>query len=161
MSGFTSDGAKVEHERHNIDILITNRSSRQALAIENKIYARDQDGQIMRYYCKLKGQGYRDVYVLYLTIDGHTPEANPGEKKCKSVAYKDILGWLESCQKRAYDEPALRESVAQYLHLIRKMTGNDQGSEYMNEMKNLLSQGNNLFLFSMIWKEQRLMPELT
>lgn len=39
--GFVPDGAKVERERHNIDILITN-DSRQALAIENKIYADDQ-----------------------------------------------------------------------------------------------------------------------
>lgn len=147
MPGFTSDGAKVERERHNIDILITN-GSRQALAIENKIYARDQDGQIKRYYCKLKEQRYRDVYVLYLTIDGHDPSedsrGNLGEKEYRKVAYGKILGWLGRCQKRAYDEPELRESVAQYLHLVRNMTGNDRGKEYMDELKKLLLQGNNL-----------------
>ena len=63
--GFVSDGAKVERERHNIDILITNGSG-QALAIENKIYAEDQDRQIERYYRELKGKGYKDVYMYFI-----------------------------------------------------------------------------------------------
>lgn len=144
---FTSDGAKVERERHNIDILITN-DSRQALAIENKIYADDQDGQIERYYWELKGKGYKDVHVLYLTIDDHDPsEKSTGDlekEKYSTIAYGEILDWLERCQKRAYDEPELRESVAQYLHLVKKMTGNDRGREYMDELKKLLLRGNNL-----------------
>ena len=42
------------------------------------------------------------------------------------ISYKeDLPPWLKRCQKRAYDEPALRESVAQYLHLIAKLTGTD------------------------------------
>ena len=146
--GFAPDGAKVERERHNIDILITN-DSRQALAIENKIYADDQDRQIEKYYKELK-ERYKDVHVLYLTIDGHDPsERSTGdhdEEKYSTIAYGKILDWLELCQKRAYDEPELRESVAQYLHLIRKMTGNDRGREYMGELKKLLLQGNNLII---------------
>lgn len=151
MPGFASDDTKVERERHNIDILITNRSG-QDFAIENKIYAEDQDRQIERYYKELKGKGYKDAHVLYLTIDDHDPsERSTGDldkEKYTPIAYGEVtfLQWLGRCQKRAYDEPELRESIAQYLHLIKKMTGNDQGSEYMNEMKNLLSQGNNLLI---------------
>ena len=48
--------------------------------------------------------------------------------------------------KRAYDEPELRESVAQYLRLIRKLTGTDFTGEYMNELKKLLLRDNNLVL---------------
>lgn len=149
--GFVPDGAKVERERHNIDILITN-DSRQALAIENKIYADDQDRQIERYYKELKGKGYKDAHVLYLTIDDHDPsERSTGDldkEKYTPIAYGEVifLQWLGRCQKRAYDEPELRESVAQYLHLIRKMTGNDRGREYMDELKKLLLQGNNLVI---------------
>ena len=146
---FTSDGAKVERERHNIDILFTN-DSRQALAIENKIYADDQDRQIEKYYKELKERYYKDVHVLYLTIDGHDPsEMSTGDldkEKYSTIAYGEILDWLKLCQKRAYDEPELRESVAQYLHLIRKMTGNDRGRKYMNELRDLLLQGNNLLI---------------
>lgn len=145
---FKLDGAKVERERHNIDILITNDSGR-ALAIENKIYAADQDRQIKRYHDELKKR-YRDVHVLYLSIDGHPPSnesiGDLGKDKYTPIAYGEIIDWLGSCQKRAYDEPELRESVAQYLHLIKKMTGNDQRSEYMNELKNLLLRGNNLVI---------------
>lgn len=149
--GFVSDGAKVERERHNIDILITNGSG-QALAIENKIYAEDQDRQIERYYKELKGKGYKDVHILYLTIDDHDPsERSTGDldkEKYTPIAYGEVifLEWLGRCQKRAYDEPELRESVAQYLRLIRKMTGNDRGREYMDELKKLLLQGNNLII---------------
>ena len=145
---FTSDGAKVERERHNIDILITN-GSRQALAMENKIYADDQYRQIKKYHDEL-AKGYKDVHVFYLTIDGRDPSKKStgdlGNEKYSTIAYGEILDWLERCQKRAYDEPELRESVAQYLHLIRKMTGNDQGSEYMDGLKKLLLQGNNLII---------------
>ena len=54
--------------------------------------------------------------------------------------------WLGRCQERAYDGPALRESVAQYIHLIRKLTGTDLTGVYMRALKNLILESNNLVL---------------
>lgn len=49
-----------------IDILI--ETPKQLIVIENKIYASDQENQLMRYfkYCKSQNKSFR---LLYLTLD--------------------------------------------------------------------------------------------
>ncbi len=144
---FKDKGIKVERERDNIDILITN-AVRQAVVIENKIEHGDQSQQLQRYFKTLKKQGFCDIQLLYLTRYGHAPsEDSVGDLDYKTISYKDDLPpWLERCQKRAYDEPALRESVAQYLRLIQKLTGTDFSGAYMNDLTELCLTDNNLIL---------------
>ena len=141
------DNAMVERESDNIDILIRDPSSMQAAVIENKIWAEDQPQQLWRYAEQLKGQGYTP-HLLYLTLDGHSPSENSaGGLEYECISYKeDLPPWLKCCQKHAYDEPALRESVAQYLHLIAKLTGTDYSEAYMKELKELCLQDDNLVL---------------
>ena len=148
---FEHDSATVERERDDIDILIANNNAKQAVAIENKIYARDQPEQLQRYHDKLEWYGYEDIHMLYLTLDDRAPSedsvGNLPPDKITNISYKSHLPpWLERCQERAYDEPALRESVAQYLHLIRKMTGTDQEGTYMKELEKLCMEDDNLVL---------------
>ena len=147
VEGFeVGDLQDVERERDNIDILITTRDRQRAVVVENKIGAGDQPRQLCRYYNRTKAQGYHNVHLLYLTLSGDNPsEASFCGGSCearfhfKAISYRDTLpSWLRRCQKRAYDEPALRESVAQYRHLIRKLTGTDYEEGYMNDLKNLL-----------------------
>ena len=139
IDNFDPDRATVERESDNIDILIRDNSSMQAVVIENKIWARDQSQQLWRYAKKLKCQGYTP-HLLYLTLYGHSPsEDSVGDLKYECISYKeDLPPWLKRCQKRAYDEPTLRESVAQYLHLIAKLTGTDYKEAYMTDLKELL-----------------------
>ena len=141
------DDAMVERESDNIDILIRDPSSMQAVVIENKIWAEDQPQQLWRYAEQLRGQGYTPR-LLYLTLDGHSPyEDSVADLEYKCISYKeDLPPWLKCCQKHAYDEPALRESVAQYLHLIAKLTGTDYSEAYMKELKELCLQNDNLVL---------------
>ena len=148
VDNFKLDGAEVKREHHNIDILILNRHSRQTLVIENKIWAGDQPRQLARYAEQMQQDGYREPHLLYLTLDGHAPDKNSaGGREVLCVSYKDdIVPWLERCQKRAYDEPALRETVAQYVRLVRKLTGTDIGGAYMNELSKLILENNNLVL---------------
>ena len=151
LRDFDPEGAKVERERDYIDILITNDHG-QALAIENKIYAGDQEGQLKRYHEDLVNQGYKkeDIHLSYLAIDGRNPsEASVdglSKEEYTSISYEAILPWLERCRKRAYDEPDLRESIAQYSRLIKRMTGNDKRSELMEELKKLCLRDNNLLV---------------
>lgn len=144
---FEENGAKVERERNYIDILITN-DAQQAVVIENKIGSGYRDEQLQRYYNKLQEMGYRDIHLLYLTPHGdELSEDSVGDLDYETLSYKgDLLPWLERCQQRAYDEPALRESVAQYRQLVRKLTVTDLTGAYMNELKKLLLQDNNLVL---------------
>ena len=143
IENFGQTGVQVDRERHYIDLLITN-NARQAVVIENKIWAGDQPEQLQRYYKTLKDRGYDDIHLLYLTLDGHDPSENSigdlDNEQIITISYRDDLPpWLERCQKRAYREPELRESVAQYLRLVRKQT-----NAYMNELKKLLLQDDNL-----------------
>ena len=69
------------------------------------------------------------------------------------VSYReDLPSWLTGCQRRAFDHPALRESIAQYLGLVRQMTNSDYKSEYMMELKELLLQEDNLVLAGQLSK---------
>ncbi len=144
---FAQSGIEVERERDNIDILITN-DVRQAVVIENKIGAEDQSQQLQRYHDRLRERGFDDISLLYLTLDGYEPsEDSVGNLDYQSIYYRDDLPpWLEGCQKRAYDEPALRESIGQYLQLIRKLTGTDFSEAYMKDLEKLCLEGNNLTL---------------
>ena len=155
-SDFKSNSIQVKREYNDIDILIANNDKGDwAIVIENKIWAGDQPQQLWRYY---KSRNEQHVIVLYLSPDGQEPSEHSiyDEKKCcrvpknklQPISYKDTLpSWLERCRQRACDEPELRESAAQYLHLVRKLTGTDQRREYMKELKELLlKEGNNLVL---------------
>ena len=146
---FKLDGATVRREYKNIDILIVNNDTKQhPVVIENKIYAEDRPAQLRRYHCTLQKEGYSDICLRYLTLDGHDPsEDSAGDLSYETISYRDdLLPWLKRCQMYAYDEPELRESIAQYIHLIRKLTGTDFEEAYMNELQDLLSKDNNLIL---------------
>ena len=155
---FEEKGANVDREIDNIDILISNADSKQAVVIENKIWAGDQPEQLQKYYRKLRDPGgYSNIHLLYLTPHGNEPSKNsPGDLDYKTISYKDdLLPWLKRCQKRACDETELRESVAQYGQLVRKLTGTDFTGEYMSELKNLLLQNNNFVLARTLIKATR------
>lgn len=115
--------------------------------IENKIRAPDQHRQLARYAKRMENEGYREVCSLYLTLDGRSPdEGSTGGLQVTPVSYREIVPWLERCQERAYNEPALRESVAQYVRLVRKLTGRDLKGNYMTALRNLILEKNNLVL---------------
>lgn len=151
---FEQDDAKIRREYRDIDILISNNISnnttKQAVVIENKIYAEDQPAQLRRYHDRLEREGYRDrdIHLLYLTLDGRKPsEDSAGGLLYQTISYRDdLLPWLKCCQMYACDEPELRESIAQYIHLIRKLISTDFEEAYMNELQDLLSQDNNFVL---------------
>lgn len=151
VTDFSMEQARVEREADHIDLLIKN--DHQAVIIENKIWAGDQERQLQRYHDDLRGRGYKDaaIHIVYLTPDGREPEdQSRGEiprEKVSSISYRnEIQDWLIGCQRRAFNEPELRESITQYIHLIRRMTNTDYKGEHMNELKKLLTDGNNLVL---------------
>ncbi|MXW50769.1 MAG: hypothetical protein F4X81_08880 [Gammaproteobacteria bacterium] len=154
---FALEGARVERESNHIDLLIANKS--EAIVIENKIWAGDQDQQLQRYRDALVHQGYgkESIRLVYLTPFGHEPsKQSRGDisvKQIQLVSYRDNLSdWLIGCQRRAVDDPGLRESIAQYRRLILRMTNNDYEAEHMNELKELLRRDDNVFLAKQIAK---------
>ena len=150
VDGFGMKGVTVQRERHRIDILIAN-ARKQAVLIENKIDAQDQERQLERYYEKLKLRGFegRDIHVRYLTPFGDDPsEDSRGGLRCENIAYRatNFQNWLRNCRERAgaEPEPALEASIRQYLQVIQRMTGTDGNRKYMKELQQLCRQGENL-----------------
>lgn len=149
--------ARVRRESNHIDLLISN--GQQAIVVENKIWAGDQEQQLQRYRDALVREGYDEdsIRLLYLTPLGHEPSEQshgdiPGEQ-IQLVSYReDLREWLVGCQRRAYDDPGLRESIAQYLRLILAMTNNDYKTEHMDELKELLLRDDHVVLGSQIAK---------
>jgi hypothetical protein len=127
-------GSKDEESEHGgrVDISISNKKDR--IIIENKINAPDQDKQLKRYK-----NSYPNAKMIYLTPYGR----EAGNKSVKNMAsdeylcisYKDhILEWLEKCKKETVDYPLLRESVQQYITLVKYLTGQARSKQMSDEI---------------------------
>ena len=153
---FELDGESVEREQDKIDILIRNKDT--AVAIENKIYAGDEDEQLHRYKEKLESLGYKNIHMVYLTLWGKDPTSDSlgdlDNEEIIKISYqyspepeKSIRPWLKDCQNRAYDNFGLKAVIEQYRQLVQKLTGKNLKEAYMTELLNLLLQNNNLNVF--------------
>ncbi|KDO00909.1 MULTISPECIES: PD-(D/E)XK nuclease family protein [Pseudomonas] len=147
IDDFDVETASVHAEFRDIDIFIRN-SKGQAIIIENKIYHHDEDEQIYRYDQLIRRQGYTAITNLYLTLDGSEPsEQSSKGVKVDLISYEtDIISWLERCVPLVARDPGLRESVFQYIELLKNLTSTDQGGMYMSELKKKLLEGDNLLL---------------
>ena len=126
-----------------IDILV--KSSHYGLIIENKIYAGDQDKQLIRYDNYGKEIFGADGYLLvYLTLYGYdASKESTATKSAEEVGYlrlsyaEDILRWLEQCARLAYDKPLVRESLNQYIRTIKQLTYQDMNQEDIQKIIDL------------------------
>lgn len=122
----TSDcTVKVEHDigpvtkesGGRIDILI--RDSRNVIMIENKIFALEQENQLLRYH-----NAFPKGKLIFLTLLGKPSDQKSSEGfEYLPISYQEnLIDWLEKCKKDAVNIPILRESISQYINLIKKLT---------------------------------------
>lgn len=140
-----SIGQIHDEEGGRLDILVS-CGNKFGIIIENKIYAGDQDKQLKRYWNYAQqtfGNNRENYLIIYLTLDGHSPSENstcglnPEDYVC--LSYKDdILKWLNHCVALAVRQPLLRETVNQYIEIIKRITYNDM--ENVNEVLSIMSQ---------------------
>lgn len=123
-------------EGGNIDILIREKpATDNVIMIENKIDAGDQPHQLLRYR-----NAFPNGLLIYLTLNNKISS----EKSAKTFPYKcmsyenDIVNWLEECQKIAYNNPVVRETIKQYKNLIRKLTHQNINSDMSKEILKLI-----------------------
>jgi hypothetical protein len=143
--GYISDDKK---DGGNIDIIITDKNN-NAIIIENKIYAVDQENQLLRYYNYGKKK-CKSVYLFYLTLDGKEPskfstnELDKTNYTCISYS-NDIKKWLEICKEKSENQPIIRETLSQYINLIKELT-NQSINRTMNFeiVKKIVSDDDNL-----------------
>lgn len=116
-----------------IDIVVS--SGNKHLIIENKIYAGDQDQQLLRY-----NNHYKDDPIIYLTRFGDEPSiASKGNLVLGTdficISYHtDISNWLEKCIKEMANKPIIRETLNQYLFLIKSLTNQSNNNKMSEEI---------------------------
>jgi hypothetical protein len=141
IAGFDAASARLELEHRigleteksggRIDIVIFDGAG-NTIFIENKIFAGDQDKQLRRYR-----ERNAQATLFYLTLDGGKPRGCSDEDlieiRATCISYAaDIRDWLVACQKEAAALPHVRESISQYLYLVRELTGQST-TQSMNE----------------------------
>jgi hypothetical protein len=153
---FIKSNAKVHYENQNIDLLIQNHS--QAIIIENKIYAQDQPNQIYRYCDIVFNRGIKDIYIIYLTLDGKSPSQQslscPDVKdnyNCDPKTISNIINdrlfncsyhthikdWLRTCNKCTHNNPTVHNCIMQYIKLIENLTQSKEVEERMKLVEHL------------------------
>lgn len=153
---FMTEKACVEREKYigtvtkttggRLDILIDDTAGK-SIIIENKIYATDQENQLIRYsnYAKSAYKNRDNYTLLYLSLDGevHDEEKTASiltkGKDYTTISYgKDIVEWLEHCKEKVVDKPLIREGVSHYINLIKYLTNHTLSKEMEKEMLDLI-----------------------
>lgn len=152
-----------------IDLII--EDNQQILIIENKLYAIDQEYQLIRYKNYADNKTKKKAIFLYLTLDGKELE---NEKSYTSegglyiqgnnFSYKEndkfkkiikennkynclyypisyetnIINWIEKCLEKTHSLPIIRETLVQYLHLIKKITNQSTNDKMSEEIKKII-----------------------
>lgn len=141
-----------------IDIILTVKGN-NAIIIENKIYAKDQKGQLRRYHNYNK-----EAMLIYLTLDGKQAniETTFNNKYpddiitpiCISYKYF-IINWLEKCKCEVANHPLIRETITQYIYLLKQLTHQTTDHNMKKEIVDMIAQ-NSEFIRSAqeIWDNQ-------
>lgn len=165
---FDIDSAKVEVEKYigminkdrtkggRIDILLSDKKDNRII-IENKIYADDQLYQLERYY-----NFDQNAIIVYLTLDGSQPSKKSiGSMKVKPslLSYKtDIIQWFEICRKESASLPIVRETIVQYLNLLKELTNQTVGGTMKEEIRRILLE--NLSYIETIETSSKILGEI-
>jgi hypothetical protein len=129
-----------------IDIIIND--GKNNIIIENKIYASDQEKQMMRYY------NYdSNAPLIYLSLGDENPSEDSishSDKKLEinkdfiSISYRsDIKKWIEECVKAVYDKPLIRETLRQYVFLINELTNQSNNKKMSEEIVDIMKKNIN------------------
>ena len=146
FKSFVPSGARTACER-DIGQKTEDSGGRVDICIENKIFAGDQEHQILRYVKFLRGRPLNrdgvEFPVLYLTPDGHSPSDDSTQAdgmQCRGgedyvcISYKDVIvPWLDKCINEMQEKPHLKEHLTTYRDIIKKkVLGMDRKKDIIN-----------------------------
>ena len=129
-----------------IDILLESRGS--AIIIENKIFAVDQENQLLRYVNYGRKNYSKRFKVIYLTLDGKTPSKSSTDNQTLdevvSVSYQDtIVQWISQCRELAIDKPTLRETLTVYRNTLLTLTNQSNDNRMNDEILSIIASSKN------------------
>ncbi|MFD2914781.1 PDDEXK-like family protein [Psychroserpens luteus] len=128
----------------NIDILIRSINNK-VIKIENKIYAKEQENQLLRYH-----NFQKDGQLIFLTLRGHKSRDHDTLTNAKidyqQISYKnEITEWLQECIEKCATVPIVRESIVQYLNLVKKLTHQNINKKMSKEIVEKITQSKESF----------------
>lgn len=131
-------GFKNEDQRTGgrLDIVLKDYK-KNGFVIENKIFAGEQANQLLRYKAK-----YPNAELLFLTLFGDdSKQKSSDEIVYTSISYEnDIKNWIEECTKLSFNKPIIRETLLQYLHLIKKLTHQTTNKEMKEKILEIIGE---------------------
>lgn len=156
-------GKKTKTEGGIIDIII--EDGNHAIIIENKIYAPDQENQLLRYYNYGKRRFPNGFKLLYLTLHGDDASdySLGGEDiQPQNISYaNEIIDWLGQCYELAKDRDNAKTIINQYNELVKELTGKDMDKQYIERLKEIILDDDNQKAVGEILKMQdELMDEI-
>ena len=129
-----------------IDIVITDNQKRRII-IENKIFASDQQNQLLRYY-----NFDKQAILIYLTLNGTEPNEWSTNREIQNkkdfhcISYQSFISqWLENCIELSKSKPKVSETISQYLQVIKNYTNQNNKNEMTNEIINLISENKEFY----------------
>ena len=146
---FSLDGVHIKLEKHigkvdlqeirggRVDIFIEN--GKQSICLENKIYSGQGHFQVERYLKHNEGNNR----VLYITLQEEGLDLKIDHRfdgQWQHISYrKKIIDWLEQCLA-IIDEDyyLLKESIKQYIALVKKLTGTMEDKKSAADLKKLI-----------------------
>lgn len=149
-----SIGTTTDSERGRIDIIM--EDGNHAIIIENKIYAQDQPAQLLKYTNFARDNYPHGYRLLYLTLDGKEA-SNDSAQGCpyQCFSYKnEISKWLAECARISFDRPLVRETIRQYINLIKQLTNQSMGTLEENKLVELVASPEHVAEYLMIINNQ-------
>lgn len=139
-----------------IDLVVQTKD--RFIPIEVKLYAEDQDTQCKDYY-EFAQKYQKNPVLYYLTIDGKKPseessvdipviEPEKGiQPGINMISFsKEVLAWLENCEKYCYDNKLwpIYEGVKQFASSIRMISGKSEDKEGMEISEKIIGSAESL-----------------
>lgn len=127
-----------------IDLLL--ESSEFGFAIENKIHAAEQEGQLASYAKYLRSKYGDRAFLVYLTLDGKR-SADKGASYVR-ISYADhILSWLDKCLRETYQIIPVNQVILQYREVVRQLTGKNTDIEVMKHVAEFITQHSDIIRY--------------
>lgn len=122
-----------------IDVLLQSGNNKDFIIIENKIYAQDQEKQLIRYRNR-----YPNSTILYLSLFNSEPDQiSIGDLMIKDRDYKvisyenEILKWLNRCAQETSDCHPIHQIILQYILTVKILTNQAMSDQLKSELIDL------------------------
>ena len=114
------DDFQVKREWKNIDLLLVSEKYHIVFAIENKVYTKEHDNQLERYY-EIVQESFRDyeTYFIFLTLDGS--ESQSMRNIWQAMSYQSIIEVLDDIVTTQSLSDEVKFIIENYIETVRSL----------------------------------------